>query len=112
MNQTTRLILTGLLAGVTLLGGGCRSTVPERARQVGGGVDMQFTAPTNGLIYLVDTKEKAILLSRSVTQGEAFRFFQGKVEFGEQSFDVPYTGRARDLKLYFEPAIGQPFRWR
>jgi hypothetical protein len=105
-------MLAGLIAGAALIGAGCQSTVPERARHVGGGFDVQYTAPTNGLIYLVDTEEETILLSRSVQQGDQFRYFQGKAEFAEESFDVDYKGKARDLKLYFEPAIGQPFRWR
>jgi hypothetical protein len=112
MKHMTRLILAGLIAGVTLAGVGCRSTVPERARHVGGGFDMQYTAPTNGIIYLVDTEEHSILLSRSVQQSDQFRYFEGKAEFAGESFDVDYKGKARDLKLYFEPAVGQPFRWR
>jgi hypothetical protein len=112
MRWITRLVVGGLIVGTGLLGAGCRTVVPERARQVGGGFDMEFTAPSNGLLYLADTHRKTILLSRSVSQGEAFRYFQGSVELAEESLDVNYKGNARDLRLYFEPAPGQPFRWR
>jgi hypothetical protein len=71
--------------------------VPTEARLVGGGTDIDFTAPESGIAFLYDWSESKAVLSRSLQKGETLKIRKGAV--------VESTGvaTAADPGLYFLP---------
>jgi hypothetical protein len=63
-----------LLAGcaTTHLSGG--SSLPANAKVVGGGLSIEWTAPTKGTVILVETDSGRMVRTQSVDEGDMFTF--------------------------------------
>lgn len=64
---------------------GCQSTstpagVHPSAVPVGGGVDFQFEAPADGVVFIVDSQKNQLVSSRSVRVGEVYRLGDNSLE--------------------------------
>ena len=69
--------------------------IPPQASVVGAGIAIEFLAPEDGIIYLVDNRKT--VLSRTIRRGELF-VADGAVRIGREQV---YT--LTDARLYFEP---------
>ncbi|MFK7790580.1 MAG: hypothetical protein AB8C95_13945 [Phycisphaeraceae bacterium] len=73
------------LSCMLVLLAGCKSTstpqgVHPLAIPVGGGVDFEFEAPADGIVFIVDSKNNQLISSRSVRVGEVYRFGDDSLE--------------------------------
>lgn len=64
---------------------GCKSTatpagVHPKAVPVGGGVDFEFEAPADGVVFIVDSQKNQLISSRSVRAGEVYRLGDNSLE--------------------------------
>ena len=64
---------------------GCKSTatpqgVHPKAVPVGGGVDFEFEAPADGVVYVVDSNKNQLVTSRSIRVGEVYRLGDNSLE--------------------------------
>ena len=75
-----------LLALSLILLVGCKSNtgtpqgVHPLATPVGGGVDFEFEAPADGIVFIVDSNNNQLVSSRSVRVGEVYRFGDDSLE--------------------------------
>lgn len=80
MTNKKALILTTALTGLSLLAG-CHGRLPQgvpgEAVEVGGGSMFQFTAPTDGILCIVDTQRKSLFASKTMKAGEEVKFEGG-----------------------------------
>lgn len=82
MHKTfTLFIMIGLLS----LNAGCKSTatpagVHAKAVPVGGGVDFEFEAPADGVVFIVDSRNNELVSSRSIRMGEVYRLGDNALE--------------------------------
>lgn len=78
---TTALILILIASLLT----GCKNTatpqgVHPTAIPVGGGVDFEFEAPADGVIFIVDSRNNQLVTSRSIRAGEFYRLGDNSLE--------------------------------
>lgn len=64
---------------------GCKSTaipagVHAKAIPVGGGVDFEFIAPADGIVFIVDSQKNQLVTSRSVRTAETYRLGDNALE--------------------------------
>lgn len=83
--DTLRLASILTLSFTLVLLAGCKSTstpagVHPLAIPVGGGVDFEFEAPADGIVFIVDSKNNQLVSSRSVRSGEVYRFGDDSLE--------------------------------
>jgi hypothetical protein len=76
---------TLVLALIVILQTGCQSTgtpagVHPKAIPVGGGVDFEFEAPTDGVVFIVDSQKNQLVTSRSIRSGELYRLGDNALE--------------------------------
>lgn len=74
--KTYRTALALILVAITLTG--CKSTdtpsgVHPKAIPVGGGVDFEFEAPADGVVFIIDSQKNQLVTSRSIRNGEIYR---------------------------------------
>ncbi len=107
-----RTICTGGLMVLFMLMSGCSTNrslqadgLPDEEYLVGGGMMINWDAPTTGTAYLVEKTTGRIVETRSMQRGDTYDFSIGSTgqaaEF-EKVFGVKLS-EAR-LLLYFEPA--------
>lgn len=82
--KSTSTVFAALALALILLTG-CKSTatpagVHPQAIPVGGGVDFEFEAPADGVVFLVDSKNNQLVSSRSVRAGEVYRMGDNSLE--------------------------------
>ncbi len=110
--ETGRTICAGGLMVLFVLMSGCGTNrslqadgLPDEEYLVGGGMMINWDAPTTGTAYLVEKTTGRIVETRSMQRGDTYDFSIGStgqaVEF-EKVFGVKLA-EAR-LLLYFEPA--------
>jgi hypothetical protein len=110
--RASRFPVVGICLLSALLLGGCSTSrslqsdgLPGEEYLVGGGMMINWVAPTDGTAYLVEKTSDKIVETRSMKRGETFDFSIGSTgqatEF-EKVFGVKLS-EAR-LLLYFEPA--------
>ena len=80
---TTFFALTLACAAVLLTG--CNSTATPQgvhplAVPVGGGVDFEFEAPADGVIFIVDSRNNELVSSRSIRMGDVYRLGDNSLE--------------------------------
>lgn len=107
----TRVAGALALLALSLLGG-CASSRPLQANGlpgeeylVGGGVMIEWEAPTDGTVYLVEKQTSKIIETRSLKEGESYSFSVGsgaQAEDFETVLGIDFS-EARFL-LYFKPA--------
>ena len=73
------LVLLGILLS------GCQSTatpagVHPKAIPVGGGVDFEFEAPADGVVFIVDSRNNQLVTSRSIRMGDVYRLGDNSME--------------------------------
>lgn len=73
------------LALFMVLAQGCKSTatpagVHPKAVPVGGGVDFEFEAPADGVVFIVDSQRNQLISSRSIRAGEVYRLGDNSLE--------------------------------
>lgn len=78
-------VLVLFLSCSLVLLSGCKSTstpagVHPLAIPVGGGVDFEFEAPADGVVFIVDSQKNQLVSSRSVGVGEVYRFGDDSLE--------------------------------
>jgi hypothetical protein len=105
------LVAMCLLGGALTVGGcgsGKRSPavrLPDTPRMVGGGMTIEWKAPERGTVYLVEKQSGKIIETRSLEEGETYKFAATSIvqadEF-EQMLGIKFA-KAQFL-LYFEPA--------
>jgi hypothetical protein len=103
--------VVGLLASLVLVLVGCRTNQPLEADGlpgeeylVGGGVMIDWEAPTTGTAYLVEKTSGKIVETRSLNEGDSYTFTVtsgGRAGDFEKMLGVKF-GEARFL-LYFRP---------
>jgi len=64
---------------------GCKNSatpagVHPKAIPVGGGVDFEFEAPADGVVFIVDSQKNQLVTSRSVRAGEVYRLGDNSLE--------------------------------
>jgi hypothetical protein len=85
MSLIKLLCVLTLMVGVASLPG-CKSTatpagVHPSAIPVGGGVDFEFEAPADGVIFVVDSRNNELVSSRSIRSGDVYRL-------GDDSYEM------------------------
>lgn len=81
----------GVLAMILFMATGCsvfqenngittRGGLPDARWQVGGGLNIDYTAPEDGTAYLVDLSSKRYLVMESVMEGSSFTFWPSSDE--------------------------------
>lgn len=111
----TTFVVAGALLLATLVFAGCRTTgqleaggLPGEEYLVGGGLMIEWEAPTAGTAYLVEKETGKIIETRSLAEGETFSFSIStgvQAEEFEKVLGIDF-GQARFL-LYFKPTAGQ-----
>lgn len=77
-----------------------RNGIPCERWRVGGGLHIEYTAPADGTMYVVDLESKRFLLTESVEEGDDFSFdVTTEDEFTELGIDP-----SAKIALYFVPA--------
>jgi hypothetical protein len=106
-----RLMVGAVVAGLLALAGGCGTTlsspatgVPAGVQAVGGGLQINWEAPTDGTVYLVDKTSGKLVVTESLSEGSKFEFTVDpeSAEAFEKAVGVPPT--KAQLVLYFKPA--------
>ena len=91
-----------------LLAVGCASTsnLPSGAKKVGGGLQIEWDAPTEGTAILVETTTGKIVATKSVSDGGAgFRFDVTSSEYAEVLTAIfPAMPTNAQFLLYFVPS--------
>jgi len=100
--------LSVLLAFATSCAGPPSHRVPRKARVVGGGSDVTFTAPEPGIIYLYDLEKQRVIASALLGQGETLcvEGHTGKayvVWAGPPETSTTFRATFEDLIVYFVP---------
>lgn len=110
-----RLLAAGVVLLAVLVFAGCRTTrhlqaggMPGDEYLVGGGLMIEWEAPTDGTAYLVEKETGKIIETRSLAEGETYSF---SVSTGVQAQEFEKVlgidfGQARFL-LYFKPIAGE-----
>jgi hypothetical protein len=81
--------------------------VPKEARKVGGGLEISYIAPEDGVINLVDLKSGKNLMSKSVVRGEKYEFSAKALDpENEKKWGVDI--KKADFVLYFLPTQPKP----
>lgn len=118
MNPTPMRILRTLTAtcvGAALLFTGCAigpkfdaSGIPAHRYYVGGGILIEYKAPENGTVFVVEETTDRILVTKSIEQGEAFEF-KVEVEDAEarKQFEAALGKAVNEARfaLFFIPAL-------
>lgn len=81
------------------------SGIPAARYQVGGGFEIDFTAPADGTVYVVDQASKRILAMESLEEGDSFSF--NFFNAGEEYSALGLVPSAK-ISLYFVPVLTQP----
>ena len=84
MQTINRTFVLALACAVLYLPG-CKNTstpagVHPMAIPVGGGVDFEFEAPSDGVIFIVDSRNNELVTSRSIRTGEVYRLGDNSLE--------------------------------
>ncbi|MCE5186722.1 MAG: hypothetical protein LLF76_11425 [Planctomycetaceae bacterium] len=78
-----------------------RAGLPNPRWQVGGGLSIDYTAPDDGMVYVVDLNSNRFLVTESVGAGDNFTFAPtSEAEFQFLGLDPA----AAKIALYFVPA--------
>lgn len=80
-----RTIWLGMLALAVALAGCATSNLqlPRGARFVGGGLMVEYTAPTDGTAILIERNSGRIVATESLDEGDTFSFHPDKGNAGE-----------------------------
>jgi hypothetical protein len=102
----------GVLAVILFMATGCsvfrqkndgiatRGGLPDAKWQVGGGFAIDFTAPEDGMAYVVDLSAKRYLVTESLSNGENFSFWPDT----EEDFKAAGIDPAKaNIAFYFVP---------
>jgi hypothetical protein len=65
---------SGMVALVIALAGCATSNLPSGARLVGGGLTVEYTAPTDGTAILIERTSGRIVATESLGEGDSFDF--------------------------------------
>ena len=76
-----------------------RNGIPSARWQVGGGLDVSYTAPQDGNVYVVDQQTQRFLVTKSVEEGDNFTFGSSTQEYDVLGID-PHTAK---IVVYFVP---------
>ena len=105
------LFITGLLILCGTLWSGCQSGsntafgfggLPKEQYRVGGGFDIEYTAPVDGTFYLVDQNSGKFVITEAVTEGDTFDFSIDPTNLDEaMAYGIDI--RNSKLILYFVP---------
>lgn len=109
--QMSRWVVVGAVAWIVLASAGCRTSPPLQADGlpgeqylVGGGMMIDWEAPTAGTAYLVEKASGKIIETRSLGQGDSYTFSiasGGQAAEFEKMLGIKFS-EAR-LLLYFQP---------
>jgi hypothetical protein len=72
-----RMSQLGLIVLVVALAGCATSDLPRGARFVGGGLMVDYEAPTDGTAILIERTSRRIVATESLSEGSSFRFGPG-----------------------------------
>ena len=83
--KSINLTFVTALAFALILSTGCKSSgkpagVHDAAIPVGGGVDFEFEAPADGVIFIVDSRNNELVTSRSIRMGDVYRLGDNSLE--------------------------------
>lgn len=101
------LALTACMSGCRTFQGQCgkaavmRGGLPDPRWHVGGGVCIDFTAPEEGIVYVVDLHSNRFLVTDSVEEGDFFSF-QPDDEATLHMLGIDLA--KAEIALYFVPA--------
>ena len=80
MNKISILILTGVSALVLAIATACQTSkalnssgIPSKKFLIGGGYNIDFTAPTIGIGYVVEEQSRRVIILKSLDKNERFR---------------------------------------
>ena len=79
--------------------------IPAARYQVGGGFEIDYTAPADGTVYVVDQTSKRILTMESLEEGDNFSF--SFFAYGDEYSALGLVPSAK-IALYFVPVSTQP----
>ncbi|MBN1362568.1 MAG: hypothetical protein JW993_18365 [Sedimentisphaerales bacterium] len=107
-----RNVVAGVVVALIIIVAGCRSTpamrpaeLPANVQVVGGGVMINWEAPADGTVYLVDKTSGKVIVTQTVEQGDPYEF-ELDPEDGAEAFKAVTGVELEDarLVLYFKPA--------
>jgi len=93
-----------VIAGVVLVLAGCSTVgLPRRAQVVGGGPFIQWKAPADGTVYLVEATTRTMIATEDQGNGTKFRFDPSE---GQEAIKaaLPVMPAKPKYVLYFLPA--------
>jgi hypothetical protein len=110
--------IAGISLACLLLVGGCiivsgndfepdKNAMFKEAHKVGGGLEITYVVPEDGVINLVDRKSGKNLMSKSVIAGEKYEF-SAKALNAEEEKKWGIDVRKADFILYFYPKNPKP----
>lgn len=110
--QTSQWLAAALTGLLVVLVAGCNTGnfefttgLPKPYFKVGGGYDIQFVAPHDGIAVLADDRSREVLQTRTLRQGEDFTFQATPVMLEEQLGLDPDRVK---ISLYFIPRTLPP----
>ena len=100
------MILSGCSSMPSSRGGDFNSKgLPYSKYKVGGGLDIKWSVPARGTAYLVEEKTGKIVMTKSYSPGQEFKFSPGSSE--PEKFEEIFGVEVSESKfsLYFIPAV-------
>lgn len=77
-------VILSFVAALAILSGCKSKSTPQGvhplAVPVGGGVDFEFEAPADGVVFVVDSRNNELVSSRSIRAGEVYRLGDNSLE--------------------------------
>ncbi len=109
--KTVRTIAFLVLAGAALAAAGCASrgrsegVPPEmaKAKFIGGGREVQFTAPEPGMALVWDNGDRRLIASKAMQKGETVLATRSAIMDEQRTAHVIADGNSDDIRLFFLP---------
>ncbi len=107
-----KLIALCFTIACVLIGSGCvtHHTLPRDSRIVGGGLDIEWTAPSDGTAVLMEKNTHKVVATRSLADGEKFEFNTTKNEDDANALKSAFgetTPSKSNFILYFSPRYSE-----
>lgn len=96
--KTTRI---GMFALMAVLGGCVTSSLPSGARLVGGGIKIEYKAPTDGTAIVLERASDRMVVTKSLAEGDDFSFEFDPTGAGQNETNLFSTNAF--FQLYFVP---------
>ena len=110
-------VVVAAILGIVLAVAGCAprgsarlEDLPGEQRLVGGGLMINWQAPEDGIVYLIEKRTGKLVETRSLHEGETYAFtVETAVDAADMESLLGINIAQTEFLLYFEPAESQPW---